>query len=442
MKHPVWGRGTTRAVITVGGLLFLAGCGDSGDRGGRQITWFEGTPPPGFGSDSAGTDRSAMGEVLPPPQAEQTSTIVVETESPTSFPVSTAFTTAEPAAEGEPLGEPLRALRAEDRLRTRPNELGWIPVLMYHSIVNGDVQSDDGYTRSVAQFRADLQTLYDHGYYVVPLAQVVANAIVAPVGKQPVVLTFDDGTVGHFRYLIGDNGAVRIDPNSVVGVLEAFYADHPDFGRGGFFAVPPSTCFDWETNAAEPEQTPYCGQKLKWLVDNGYEVGNHTYDHADLLDLEDDQFIEAVGRGWTGLTDVYPEGRPDILALPFGNYPDREKHPVQRAMMREGFDFEGQRVTIVAALMVGANPAVSPASTEWDPLFVARIRAYEGEMGSKEWLRVLRDAPGLVYRSDGDPGTITVPSETESGLGSLDVERLEAEGKTIIVYDSATGDVV
>lgn len=197
--------------------------------------------------------------------------------------------------------------------------------------------------------------------------------------------------------------------------------------------------FRWKQIRAQPEQTRYCGQKLAWLVNNGYEIGNHTYDHTDLLDLEDDQFVEKVGQGWTGLTEAYREAKPDILALPFGNYPDREKHPAQRAMMRDGFEYDGQRITIAAALMVGANPASSPGSSEWDPLFIARIRAYDGELVFNGMVRL---ASNLVYRSDGDPTTITVPEITDKTLGTLDVERLEADGRMIIVYDDDTGDTV
>lgn len=441
MRHTAFGRGICKLIVAITGLFFLTSCSGSDD-GKRQITWFEGTPPPGFASVADGADRKTLDNSLPTAAITETSVPVLATESPTSLPSPTTTLVVETPVVGEAVGVATRILTPDERLVSRPNELGMIPVLMYHSIVNEDIQSSDGYTRSTAQFRADLQLLFDLGYYVVPLSQVVENAIAAPPGKQPVVLTFDDGTAGHFRYLIGEDGSVSIDPESVVGILESFFATHPDFGRGGFFAVPPKTCFDWEADAAEPEQTRYCGQKLAWLVSNGYEIGNHTYDHTDLLDLEDDQFVEKVGQGWTGLTEAYREAKPNILALPFGNYPDREKHPAQRAMMRDGFEYDGQRITIAAALMVGANPASSPASSEWDPLFIARIRAYDGELGSAEWLDVLQDAPNLVYRSDGDPTTITVPEITDKTLGTLDVERLEADGRMIIVYDDDTGDAV
>jgi hypothetical protein len=199
-------------------------------------------------------------------------------------------------------------------------------------------------------------------------------------------------------------------------------------------------CFDWQGTTTEPDQTPFCAEKLKWLIDHGYEVGDHTVEHEDLLDLDDDAFEAAVGGGWIGLQAIVPELVPSILAMPFGNYPDQDLHPEQREWMRSGFVYDGVEIRLQAALMVGANPAVSPASTEWDPLYVARIRAYDGELGSTEWLDVLSGNPSLLYTSDGDPQTITIPTSLPSSLAeTLDQSRLLQEGRQIVRYDPLTG---
>jgi peptidoglycan/xylan/chitin deacetylase (PgdA/CDA1 family) len=331
-------------------------------------------------------------------------------------------------------------LSAEQRRTLAPNELGLVPVLMYHDIIDVP-ETGVAYTRTLADFRAELQRLYDSNYYVIPLQDLVAGQLSVPAGKHPVVLTFDDGIANQFRFLIADDGSTSIDPTSAVGVLEAFFGEHADFGRGGFFAVPPATCFDWTAEGAEPDQRPYCAEKLQWLLDNGYEVGNHTYDHADLLDLDDDTFREKVGAGMTALQDEVAAVPANILAMPFGNYPDAELHPDQRTWLREGFTYDGNEIQIIAALMVGANPAVSPFSTEWDPLFIARIQAYDGELGSTEWLDVLAADPSQLYTSDGDVDTITIPSELPPGLaGTFAPEN--AAGKTVIHYDPTSGEPV
>lgn len=424
--------GTTTCAVGI--VLLAVACGGSGGKGG-QIVWIEGTPPP----ELAGAGAVLITAPIQPDPA------LPETAAPDEGQPETAADTQTPAPTQPVLVEQPAdvasgaTMTPNQRLDLQPNELGLIPVLMYHDIRKEEPEVDDGYTRSVADFKADLQALYDLDYYVVPLRDIVANEIAAPPGKHPVALTFDDGTAGHFRYLDQPEGSLTIDPNSAVGVLEEFFTAHPDFGRGGYFAVPPTTCFDWEASGAEPDQTPYCGQKLKWLLDNGYEVGNHTRDHADLLDLDDETFMEKVGEGWIGLQEAHPEARPDILALPFGNYPDSEKRPHQRRLLREGFTYKGIEITIAGALMVGANPAFSPASTEWDPLYIARIRAYDGELGSTEWLQTLSDNPEQLYTSDGDPGTITVPALVSSALGDVNRAGVEADGKIVLEYDPTTG---
>ena len=375
--------------------------------GKGEIVWFPGTP--------VSNARTAQNMV---------------TQTPPSLPVIATPTSQAAAAELSPA----------QRVELQPNELGDIPILMYHVISPTPPAVDDGYTRTVDDFKRDLQELYERDYVVVPLVDIVEDQINIPAGKHPVALTFDDGTAGQFRYLIAADGSITIDPDSAVGILETFFAAHPDFGRGGYFAVPPTMCFDWQGTAAEPEQTPFCAQKLRWLIEHGYEVGDHTVDHADLLDLDDQAFQTAVGGGWTGLQDLVPELQPSILAMPFGNYPDQKLHPEQREWLRSGFVYNGVQIKLQAALMVGANPAVSPASTEWDPLYVARIRAYDGELGSTEWLDTLSNEPGLLYTSDGDPDTITFPTQVSAALdGTIDQARLEGEGKRVIRYDPLTG---
>ncbi len=325
----------------------------------------------------------------------------------------------------------------QQRAAIRPNEVGVVPILMYHMVIDAP-STGDGYTRTVADFRADLQRLYDQGYYVVPLRDIFLDRISAPAGKHPVALTFDDATAGQFRYLVAADGSVSIDPKSAVGILQDFYGSHPDFGRGGFFAVPPKTCFDWQPTVAEPGQTPYCTQKLRWLLDHGYEIGDHTVNHADLLDLDDDAFAAEVGGGWVRLQKLVPEIQPIILAMPYGNYPDPNKHPKQRTWLRDGFTYDGTQIHFLGALMVGANPAPSPSSPDWDPLFVPRIRAYDGDYGSTQWLATLANDPSQLYTSDGDPDTISLPA---SRAASLDRARTDAKGKRIVEYDPVTGAV-
>jgi hypothetical protein len=134
------------------------------------------------------------------------------------------------------------ALSEEDRQRLQVNELGRIPILMYHAFTEDESKLDE-WTVTPEIFRADLTWLWEHDFFVVSIRSMIHNELDVPPGKHPVVLTFDDASSGQFRLLKDATGAFSPDPVTAVGVMEAFYAAHPDFGRGGFFGVLPYNCF-------------------------------------------------------------------------------------------------------------------------------------------------------------------------------------------------------
>ena len=329
------------------------------------------------------------------------------------------------------------SLSAEQLRTFQPNELGLVPVLEYH-VITTDPAEEEQFTRIADDMRADLRWLYEHGFHVVSMREFLTNTISAPAGKRPVLLTFDDSTSSQFRLVRNESGELVPDPDSAVGILEAFFAEHPDFGRTAHFAILPHNCFA----VPDADQMQYCRQKLQWLVDHGYEIGNHTMTHANLTDLPTETFIKEVGgamvwaREQVGAT---PGNMFDVLTLPYGAVPDKDLHPDQRQLMKDGFWYEGEAFRLSAALLVGANPSVSPASTEWDPLWIPRIQMFDAEV--EKWFGELERGAVPLYVSDGDPATITVPSQLPAGLeGQLDAAALAAEGKTVILYDSASGE--
>lgn len=348
----------------------------------------------------------------------------VTEESPPVVREATPPVTPSPAAS-------LSALATQQLERLQPNELGAIPVLQYHVITTDESDESDPFVRTADHFREDLQWLYDHGFYVISTRSFVENRIAAPVGKRPVLLTFDDTTASQFRWV--DDGAGRtIDADSAVGVLEAFFADHPDFGRGGQFAVLPHNCFADDTPLNTLDD---CPEKLRWLAANGYEIVNHTAGHQDLLDVPDDVFVRELGEPIAWL-DAIVEGEANFMeavVMPYGNYPSRDLHPEQREMMRNGFDYEGRAISIRAAFMVGANPTESPSSAEYDPLFIARIQANAESLD--QWFGMIEDGEILIYVSDGNPDGITIPDPVPASLeDQFDPELIEAAGHELIRY--------
>lgn len=414
------------------GLLVLGGlsaCGFGGDDNdnetGQVIEWQQGTPP---------GELTVADQTQPTQAPAQPTEIVQAPPSATTAPQPTAASTAPVLAAGE-------SLSPEQLAELQPNELGFVPVLMYHNIVTEwpeEADPNDVLYRSVEDFLTDLQWLYDRNFYVVPFRDYLTDQISAPAGKKPVVLTFDDSRPSQLFYLFGADGSVSIDPNSAIGLLEGFFASHPDFGHTAFFSILPIHCFDYE----QPDQEPYCQQKLQWLVDNGYEIGNHTYDHQDLSDVPNDVFIDKIGSATDFLQEMAPAtDTANVLVLPYGNFPQGTNSDQQWDWIRNGFTWNGEDLQLLSVVAAGANPAPSPVSLDFDIMSIARIGAKNGPAAGESdlfldyWFSEFENRPDLLYVSDGNPDTITLPEALPDALaGLLDEEKTAADGKTVVRY--------
>jgi hypothetical protein len=270
------------------------------------------------------------------------------------------------------------------------NELGRIMILEYHKID----YPEERWTRTPENFRRDLETLHARGYRLQSLNALLEGRVTVAAGTTPVVLTFDDSSPGQFRYVDRD-GAPEIDPKSGIGVLEAFIREKPDFGRAAtFFVLPgasrPNRLFD---------QPQHEGRKLRWLVDNGYELGNHTLWHANLGKYDETIVRAQLADAQVWVQKHVPEYRLRTLALPHGIYP-RE---VGWALTGNA---KGTTYRHEAILMVAGGAAPSPFAARFDPVRLPRIQAVERDL--KEWLTHFEKTPNDRFVSDGDPTTVTI----------------------------------
>jgi peptidoglycan/xylan/chitin deacetylase (PgdA/CDA1 family) len=281
-----------------------------------------------------------------------------------------------------------------------PNELGRVMILEYHRID----YPEHRWTRTPENFRRDLETLYVRGYRLVNLNDVLDGRIAAPAGTTPVVLTFDDSSPGQFRYL-ERTGTVEIDPKSGLGVLEAFIAQRPDFGRAATFYVLPG--------ASRPnrlfDQPEYEARKLQYLVSRGYEIGNHTLWHANLGKYDAATVRGQIAGAQEWIQRHVPDYRIRTLALPHGVFP-RE---VGWALRGEA---KGVAYRHDAILMVAGGAAPSPFARSFDPTRLPRIQAIDQDLG--HWLAYFEKHPTERFVSDGDPTTVTIPSGRRDRLKS------------------------
>ena len=278
------------------------------------------------------------------------------------------------------------------------NELGRIMILEYHKID----YPEERWTRTPENFRRDLETLYARGYRLQSLTALLEGRVTVPAGTTPVVLTFDDSSPGQFRY-VEHNGALEIDPKCAVGVLEAFIKENPDFGRAATFFVLP---------AADPpnrffNQPDYVTRKLRWLVENGYELGNHTLWHANLGKYDEPVVRTQLADAQLWVQKHVPDYKLRTLALPHGVYPRDVAWAVNGSAKGTTYHHE-------AILMVAGGAAPSPFSAKFDPMRLPRIQVLERDLN--EWLTHFDKSPDDRFVSDGDPTTVTIPAARRDRL--------------------------
>ncbi|HHU29842.1 MAG: polysaccharide deacetylase family protein [Bacillota bacterium] len=321
-----------------------------------------------------------------------------------------------PGSEPEPGPEPEPEPAAEppfDFALYKPNELGEIPVLMYHNILEPEAV----WTRTPDNFRADLQRFYDLGYRPVSLTDVVTNNINIPAGTSPLVLTFDDGSAGHFRLIKNEKGEIIVDPDCAVQIILDFAGKHPEMGTAATFFVhlphPFAQADSWYTG----EHRTW---KLEKLVEWGMEIGNHTLNHLNLRrDIKSpQQLLEQLGKPHRLLAEILPAYKMNSLSLPYGIGPLDE----WKDYLYSG-EYQGTAYRHDAVVLVGSGPAKPYNHKDYSPAAMPRIRASNyPDGGESNFLdRALERLTKTRYISDGDPDTVTFP---ESALESFNEESL------------------
>ena len=323
-------------------------------------------------------------------------------------------------------------LSAAELATIQPNELGHVPVLMYHAFTTNPDYLDE-WTITPERFREHLQWLADHGFIIISLADLIANEIAVPPGKHPVVLTFDDASSGQFRLLKDETtGHLAPDPTTAVGVMEAFFAARPDIGRGGHFAFVPNNCFHHDSEVTT------CEERLAWLAAHGYEIGNHTWYHQNLGEADDERFMSQIGDTKLWIDERVPgdANLSNVLTLPFGEFPATEW---QYHMLVNGFDWEGQRIQMIAILTVGGGPSASPDSALWDPWAIARINTDDSTIGY--WQAQIDAGASTLYTSDGDPTLTTIPEALPEDLAAqFDPSVIADKGRPLMRYAAVPTD--
>ena len=337
------------------------------------------------------------------------------------FIISQSITEGETVNKGDKLVVTisLGKLDKEKLAQDNINELGRVPVMMYHGIVNkkssetsytGGNVDKDGYNRTVEAFKEDLEFYYQNGYRMIRAIDYVNGIIDVPYGKSPIVLTFDDGSANNIKVNgVTLDGEIIIDENSAVGVLESFKKKYPDFNVTATFFV----------NGSLFQQSEYNEKILKWLVENGYDIGNHTKTHVNFSNASTNESEEEVGFVYNKLDAIIPDKYVKLVALPFGS-PYKKTHANFSHIINSNYN--GINYETVSTFRVGWMPDYSPFSKDFDKEFIMRVRAYDNNGVDFDIEASFRILEKNRYVSDGNVDTIVIKESDASYINDTNLK--------------------
>ncbi len=345
-------------LAAVSGALLLSACGSAAE------------PP----ADAAASPASSPTAPTATSPSEPAGT---EASSPTPSPEATESST--PAAP---------ALTEAELAELGVNELGRVLVMEYHKLQDADGRWEN----SLATFRAQLQELHDRGYRPISVEEFIDGTFPIPAGTSPVLLTFDDSYREHMFF--GPDGETP-DPDSVVGILQAMEAEDPTWRARAHFA------YYWPVPFRDTDRD-VIERKLRYLVEHGFDLSNHTYNHDNLRELSDAEVVENLAKSEKELAAVVGDDyRVRSITLTQGIWPQNEALAMTGTW--DGFTYDHD-----IALEVGFMPTRSPHHVDYDPKSVQRVQAYVPEFD--KWVAWLDEEPNRRFVSDGDPTTVTYPA--------------------------------
>jgi len=321
------------------------------------------------------------------------------------------------AAAARPLMAPLSSAKLAT---LHANEVGRIPILMYHAIngpsFHGRRYDPNGLNIAPETFRKHLDLMYAAHWYPVNMRDLLTSHIDIPAGKTPVVITFDDARGTQFHYL--KDG--RIDPNCAVGILEAFHKKHGDWPlRATFYVLPKSA---W--NPAPFWQPGTETRKLRYLASEDFEIANHTTTHRLMGRLPAAQIDWEMAECQRYVADRVPGVVMDTMALPGGDAP--KNHALWPRLLN------GRLGKIVyhnrCILMAWGGPSRAWSDKKFDPDRVTRIGCGPGWV--ERVLAQLSQGKIREYISDGNPDTVAIPR-----IEAKDVNPKRLDGARLVIYD-------
>lgn len=258
------------------------------------------------------------------------------------------------------------------------------PVLMYHRFDLQDGAAPEEYKISLADFDAQLAALYAAGYSLVPLEDWLQGEIKIPEGRKPLILTIDDLFYAD-QISLDENGAPA--SYSAIGRLWQFANTHPDFGFSAalLYNLGDKPYANSYTNGVFSVQDGWRharAEAIAWAVQHGAMPMNHFYEHPNLSNLSPEAIQAQMAENDRALREALAmvdaaeltEGLPNILAVPYGVWPDTE---AGKQVLYDYVSPEGASVSAIleATAAAGGTFLQAPFSPDFNPWHIPRMSA-------------------------------------------------------------------
>lgn len=199
-----------------------------------------------------------------------------------------------------------------------PGDVIPIPILAYHNIAEELPQGNHSYYVTVEQFEKQLDVIQAYGYETIHLRDLLdyRSGAVENLPEKPVIITFDDGYEGVFKYACP--ALKKRGMTATFFILTKFTAEENeermDSSEWKDEDIPVSSHMTWEEIKALSKGS--CEVSGEETNGKAFEIGSHTKSHANLLDSGDLQ-SELEGSK-NGIVEHLESDAQLFLAYPYG----------------------------------------------------------------------------------------------------------------------------
>jgi peptidoglycan/xylan/chitin deacetylase (PgdA/CDA1 family) len=190
-------------------------------------------------------------------------------------------------------------------------------ILMYHHICADDVTPRSRYEVTARVFRKHMEYLVAHGFHTPHLADIAQGRVPSP-GRKSIMVTFDDGYMDVY-----DNALPILKELGLTAVLFIV----TDFSRSKNW---------WDKGVDGSGMELLSKHHIAEMAGAGIEFGTHTFSHAHLPSLEDQQLSDELTNSLTALQKIVTI-QPAAIAYPYGSITERVKAYTRKAGYALGF---------------------------------------------------------------------------------------------------------